>query len=456
MNRRPLALATPVATHPRRLWRSLAQAGLALSLAGTALPSLSQSLGTLYNAAREFDATYLSARSQYEANLARAEQARAGLRPQAALSAGANVANIDNSLTGNRDTNSQNAAMSASLPLYRPANQIAFDQAQKSLEVAEGQLLAAEHDLIVRSSQAYFDVLAAQDTLTFVKAQKTAVAEQLAAAKRNFEVGNVTVTDVREAQARSDAATAQEIAANNDLQTKRAALDVLVGRTGVDPKPLQGGAVLPTLLPTGVNDWVTMADNSPNIRKAQLGLEIARDETRKARAGHLPTVELVGTVARTHNSETTSSSGNRGNVDSASLGVEAKMSLFAGFSTQNRIKETLALEEKSERDVDAARRGVQLGTRQAYLGVQSGLALVKANEAAEASYKLAVEATQLGYRVGVRVNIDVLNAQRDLYNSQRDLAKSRHDVLVAGLKLRQAAGTLVASDLEPVDRLLAK
>ena len=182
MNRRPHALAAPVATHRRPLWRALAQAGLTLSLAGAALPGLAQSLGTLYQSARDFDATYLSARSQYQANLAKAEQARAGLRPQAALSAGASVANIDSSLSGSRDTNSQNAALSASLPLYRPANQIAFDQAQKSLEVAEGLLLAAEHDLIVRSSQAYFDVLAAQDTLTFVKAQKTAVAEQLAAA----------------------------------------------------------------------------------------------------------------------------------------------------------------------------------------------------------------------------------------------------------------------------------
>jgi outer membrane protein len=132
------------------------------------------------------------------------------------------------------------------------------------------------------------------------------------------------------------------------------------------------------------------------------------------------------------------------------------MPLFAGFSVQNHARETLALETKSERDLDGARRTVQLSTRTAFMTVQSGLALVKANEAAESSYKLALEATQLGYRVGVRVNIDVLNAQRELYNSQRDLAKSRYDVIVGSLKLRQAAGTLNPADLDSVDKLLTK
>lgn len=443
---------------------------LALACMGL-VPALAsaQSLLDLYNAARQYDAPYLASVAEAKSSEFKAKQADALRLPRIGLAANVTRSYLDTpkasspllssipSLAGGSQSNTQaQIALEARQTLYNQADWATLSQAEKSLAVAQADLAVAEQDLIVRVATAYFDVLSAQDALSAARANGKAITEQLAAAKRNFEVGNVTVTDVREAQARSDAATAQDIAATNDLQTKRAALDQLVGRDNVDPKPLQGGAVLPTLLPTGVNEWVAMADGSPNIRKAQLGLEIARDETRKARAGHLPTVDLVGTVARTHNSETTSSSGNRGNIDSASLGVEAKISLFAGFSTQNRIKETLALEEKSERDVDAARRGVQLGTRQAYLGVQSGLALVKANEAAEASYKLAVEATQLGYRVGVRVNIDVLNAQRDLYNSQRDLAKSRHDVLVAGLKLRQAAGTLVASDLEAVDRLLAK
>ena len=176
----------------------------------------------------------------------------------------------------NRDTNSQNAALSASLPLYRPVNQIAFDQAQKSLEVAEGQLLAAEHDLIVRSSQAYFDVLAAQDTLTFVKAQKTAVAEQLAAAKRNFEVGTSTITDSREAQARFDLVVAQEIAAENDLRVKRLALDQLVGRSGTAPLPLAAPVNLPAVAPNDVAPWVAQSENAhPGIRQARAALDIA-------------------------------------------------------------------------------------------------------------------------------------------------------------------------------------
>ncbi len=455
MTRRPHALAAPVA--PRRKWPGLVQAGLSLSLAGAALPGFAQSLGTLYESAREFDATYLSARSQYQANLAKAEQARAGLRPQAALSAGANVANIDNSLTGNRDTNSQNAALSASLPLYRPANQIAFDQAQKSLEVAEGQLLAAEHDLIVRSSQAYFDVLAAQDTLTFVKAQKTAVAEQLAAAKRNFEVGTSTITDSREAQARYDLVVAQEIAAENDLRVKRLALDQLVGRNGTAPLPLAAPVNLPAIAPDDVAPWIAQTENAhPGIRQARAALEISALETRRAQAGKKPTVDLTGQYQLARAPSTSSLASGNVRTNTASIGVQFNMPLYTGGALENRIIEAAALEDKARTDLEAARRTVAQATRAAFFGVASGLGQVKALEAAEASSQSALDANKLGYQVGVRINIDVLNAQSQLFQTKRDLAVARYNVLVGTLRLKQAGGVLKAEDLAAIDALLAK
>lgn len=442
--------------------------GLMLALVAS-LPTSAwaQSLMDLYKAAREYDAGYQAALAQAKATEFRARQADALLLPTVGLAGSVRRSYVDTPdptsptaaaiAAGYASANTQSQiAIEARQPLFDRSKSAQVSQAEKSLLAAQADLQIAEQDLIVRTAQAYFDVLSAQDALAAAQANLKAIGEQLAAAKRNFEVGNVTVTDVREAQARSDAASAQEIAAMNDLQTKRAALDQLVGKPAVEPKPLMSPVSLPALTPSGVNDWVTLTDGSPRVRQAELALGVARDETVRAKAGHLPTVELVGNVARTHNSETTASGGTRGTTDSASLGVEARLSLFNGFAIQNRVRETLALEEKSERDLDSARRSVQLGTRQAFLGVQSGLALVKANEAAESSYKLALEATQLGYRVGVRVNLDVLNAQRDLYNSQRDLAKSRHDVLVAGLRLRQAAGTLTAADLQEIDQLLAK
>ena len=457
MNRRPHALAAPVATHRRPLWRALAQAGLTLSLAGAALPGLAQSLGTLYQSARDFDATYLSARSQYQANLAKAEQARAGLRPQAALSAGASVANIDSSLSGNRDTHRQNAALSASLPLYRPANQIAFDQAQKSLEVAEGLLLAAEHDLIVRSSQAYFDVLAAQDTLTFVKAQKTAVAEQLAAAKRNFEVGTSTITDSREAQARFDLVLAQEIAAENDLRVKKLALDQLVGRTGTAPLPLAAPVNLPAVAPDDVTPWVAQSEAAhPGIRQARAALDIAALETRRAQAGKKPTVDLTGQYQLARSPSTSSLAAGNVRTHTASIGVQFNMPLYTGGALENRIVEAAALEDKARTDLEAARRNVAQATRTAFFGVVSGLGQVKALEAAEASSQSALDANKLGYQVGVRINIDVLNAQSQLFQTKRDLAVARYNVLVGTLRLKQAGGVLKAEDLAAIDALLTK
>jgi outer membrane protein len=202
---------------------NLRQLPLALALtAAFVLPAQAQSLVELYDAARGFDASYQSAKSLYEANLSKAEQAKAGLLPSVNLGMGVNRANIDSDIeTMERSYGNQSATLSASQPLYRPANVATAAQGKKSAEVALAQLQAADQDLIVRVSQAYFDVLTAGDSLNFVKAQKSAVSEQLASAKRNFEVGTATITDTREAQARYDLVLAQEIAAENDLRVKK-------------------------------------------------------------------------------------------------------------------------------------------------------------------------------------------------------------------------------------------
>jgi outer membrane protein len=246
-----------------------------------------------------------------------------------------------------------------------------------------------------------------------------------------------------------------EIASDNDLRTKRIALDQLVGRQNVAPRPLVRPVVLPPLAPAKVEDWVGPAETShPSVRKAQLGLDIARLETDKARAGHLPTVDAVASLQSSHASGSGTST--PGTYGTASLGVQLALPLYAGNSIQNRVKETLVLEEKARNDFDTARRGVAQGTRVAFFGYQSGLAQAQALEAAEASSKLALEATELGYKVGVRVNLDVLNSQTQLYNTQSDLSKARYGVLLAGLRLRQAAGTLQPADVGAVNALLAK
>ena len=427
--------------HDKRSAKLLA---VAIASALWVMSAQAQSLVELYDAARAFDASYQSAKLQYEANLARADQARAGILPTAGLNLGESRTRFDNTNPAvNRSFNTQNATLTASQPLYRPANWATYEQGFKQVDLAKAVLDAASQDLIVRTSQAYFDVLAAEDTLAFVGAQKAAVAEQLASAKRNFEVGTSTITDTREAQARFDLVTAQEISADNDLRVKKLILDTLVGRTGAQPKGLVVPVSLPPVMPQDVNVWVDQsALIHPSVRQAQSSLEVAELEVDKAEAGHKPTLDVNASynAIRSPSGSVQSAFNSRNNT--ATIGLAFNLPLFAGFATQNRITETLLLKDKAQSDLEGAKRSAALSTRTAYFGVQSGQGQVRALEAAELSSQSALDANKLGYQVGVRINIDVLNSQSQLFQTKRDLAQARYNVLVGDLRLRQASGTL--------------
>ena len=442
---------------------------LSLAFAGA---SQAQSLQDIYDMARGYDAAYQSAKAQYDANLAKADQGKAALLPSVGLTAGAtrsgrmqvpHIFPVGSVTDSNFSYTTQTAGVNATQPLYRPANLATYRQSQKGLALADAALSQAEQDLLVRVSQAYFDVLSSQDSLAFVQAQKAAVAEQLASAKRNFEVGTATITDTREAQARFDLVVAQEIAADNDLRVKKVALELLVGKNGLKPQSLKAGTALPSVDGQGVDDWIAQSEAThPAIQLARANLDVAKLETEKAVAGHKPTVDLtLGYNAQKNFTGTATGAlpssipNGISQINIASVGVAVNLPLFAGLATQNRIKETTALEEKARMDLEGAQRQVAQATRTAYLGLQSGLGQVKAYEAAEASSQVALDANKLGYQVGVRINIDVLNSQSQLYQTKRDLAKARYDVLIGQLKLRQAAGVLKAEDLQIVNRLLA-
>lgn len=430
-------------------------AAIALALAGTAR---AEGLLELYEAARAHDAAWQAAKAQYDANVARAAQARAGILPQAGVSAGVTRSAFENDNPAtDRNFTTRQATLSASQPLFRPANWATWRQGQRQAELADYQLTTASQELIIRVSQAYFDVLAAQDTLAFVRAQKTAVAEQLASAKRNFEVGTSTITDSREAQARYDLVLAQEIAAENDLRVKRLALDTLVGKTDTQPDPLASPLNVPPPQPADPQAWVAVAESaSPAIQQARTAVEIAELETDKAKAGHLPTLDLTASYGVTRNVGGSTASALDSKPKSGNVGLALNVPLFAGFATQNRVRETLALEERARADLEAARRNVAQAVRTAYFGVVSGQGQVRALEAAEASSQSALDANRLGYQVGVRINIDVLNAQSQLFQTKRDLAQARYNVLLGHLRLRQANGTLQPEDLARLNTLLGR
>jgi outer membrane protein len=441
--------------------RTLAPTMRWLQLALVAVSSLSsaaqgQTLVELYEAARAYDATYLAARAQADAAEFRAAQAKALGLPSVTANLRGVARQIDLPRSDFNSNNALQSELNGRYPLFNKANQASMEQAERSLIASKAELEAAEQDLIIRLTQAYFDVLSAKDDVALAKTNKTAILEQLASAKRNFEVGTATITDTREAQSRADLATAQEIAAENNLINRRIALAYLAGRRDIEPLPLATPVVLPTIVPRNVEEWVTVADAvHPQVTRARVALDVAKLEIDKAKAGELPTIDAVASLGANH----ASGSSNQiipGTTRTGSIGVELNWPLYTGGSVQNRIKETVSLEQRSREEFENARRTVAQNTRVAFWGVQSGEALVKALEAAESSSRLSLEATQLGYKVGVRVNIDVLNAQTQLFQTQRDLFKSRYDVLVNSLRLRQASGQLTPNDLLAVNSLLAK
>jgi outer membrane protein len=437
--------------------RLTALATAALLALGFAPSVFSQDLRALYEAARAYDATYLAARAQAQANEFRAAQADALNKPSAALQANATTTNIDPASLPAGDSNTLSTTLSGRYPLFNRANKASVAQARASLVAAQAELETAEQDLIVRLAQAYFDVLAAQDALATIQGANAATAEQLASAKRNFEVGTATITDTREAQARFDLGQAQEIAAANDLRARRIALDQLVGRSGVTPLPLAQPVALPAVLPADPEVWVGTADaQHPSIRRAQAGLDIATLETDAAKAAEGPTLDAVASLGLARYSGRYPQGTPGSPTRTASIGLQFNLPLYTGGATANRIQETLSLTEQARNNLAAARRGVALGTRVAYFGAESGRAQVRALEAAESSSQLALEATQLGYKVGVRVNLDVLNAQTQLFQTQRDLARARYNVLLGDLLLQQASGQLDVGDIDALNTLLAK
>ncbi|HEY8607516.1 MAG TPA: TolC family outer membrane protein [Noviherbaspirillum sp.] len=428
-------------------------AGALLSLNAHALDLLQ-----VYQEAQVSDAVFAAARATLAAGQERETQGRAGLLPVVGIGGSYNRTDLDAEVAGvglpGRDFSSRGYTISLSQPLFRLANWEQYQQGKLSAAASEAQFAQARQDLIVRVAQAYFDVLASQDALASVQAQKTAITEQLASAKRNFEVGTATITDTHEAQARYDLVLAQEFAGQNDLEIKRSALQQIIGKPAGALASLRPGLKLNPPEPAVIESWVQSAEQQNfGVIGQQLSLEIARRDIKRNRAGHYPTVDLV--ASRNHTNQTGSLTTPTGSVtDSNSIGVQWNIPLFSGYAVTSRVRESIALEQRTRADLENARRVAAQGARQAFLGVNSGLAQVRALEAAEVSSQSALESNRLGYQVGVRINIDVLNAQQQLYSTRRDLARARYDTIVNGLRLKAAAGVLKEDDLMQVNALL--
>ncbi|MBL8485462.1 MAG: TolC family outer membrane protein [Rhodocyclaceae bacterium] len=433
---------------------------IALFGAAGAAPIHAADLLETWRDAQQSDALYASARAQRSAADERIPQARAGLLPT--LSASANTTYNDQDVhyrtptlfpQGSQRYNSNGWNVTLAQPLFRWQNWVAYKQGELQVLQAEAQFGQARQELALRTAQAYFDVLYGQDVLASIVAQKEATTQQLELAKRSFDVGTVTITDVHEAQSRYDLATAQEIAARADLDVKRDNLRQIIGREPDVLKRLRGNVALSAPVPDAVEQWVSSAETGALTVQAQRAAqEIASREVERARAGHLPTLDVVASYGRTGQGGSVTGVGS--DIKQTTIGLQLAVPLYAGGSVSSRAREAQALRQKADADLDFARRGAAFAARQAYLGVSSGRAQVKALEAALLSSQSSLDANKLGYEVGVRINIDVLNAQQQLYVTRRDLAKARYDTLMAQLKLKAAAGGLGEDDLAAVNALL--
>jgi outer membrane protein len=413
-----------------------------------------------YREARSNDAVYASARAALQAGREKLPQGQALLLPS--VNATGNTTYNDNQILFRnaapgpfvRKFNSNAWSVTLSQPLVRMQNWEQYQQAGFQVAQAEASFGQTSQDLIVRVAQAYFDVLASQDSLAFIQAQKTAISEQLAQAKRNFEVGTATITDTHEAQARFDLATSQEIAAQNDLEFKKRVVQQLIGKFPDGFAPLKVSAQLDPPQPHAMEPWVDSAEKQNfTVRIQEAGVEIATREVRRNRAGHLPTLDLIGTYGETGASSNVLN-GTGSDTRGATLGLQLSVPLYAGGGTTSRVREAVANLEKSRNDLENARRSAALASRQSYLGVTNGMAQVRALEQALISSQSALDSNKLGYEVGVRINIDVLNAQQQLFSTKRDLSRARYETLLNGLRLKAAAGALAEEDLEAVNRLL--
>jgi outer membrane protein len=412
----------------------------------------------VYREAQESDAVYAAARATVEAGREKEPQALAGLLPTLGVTGNTQwneneIRQRNGAVLAKPDFNSNGYSITLTQPLFRWQNWVAYGQSKWQVAQAEANFVQARQDLILRVAQAYFDVLYAAANLEAVRANKAAIEQQLEAAKKNFEVGTATITDSHEAQARFDLAVAQEIAAESDLEVRRRGLQAILGKEPETLAPVRKDAQMAPPQPADVGQWVGAAETGAiPVQVQKAALEIADREVERQRAGHYPTVDLVANKGNS----TTFGSTLTGQLDTdfQNVGIQFNVPIFQGFGVVSRTREASANRAAAEAGLEASKRNAALAARQHYLGVVNGLAQVRALRAALVSSQSALESNKLGYEVGVRINIDVLNAENQVYVTRRDLAKAVLDTILAQFRLKAAVGTLDESDVSAANALL--
>jgi outer membrane protein len=339
-------------------------------------------------------------------------------------------------------------------PIFRQQNLIQIDQATTQVSIADKQLNVAQQALMLRTSQAYFDVLMAQDRIDLIVAQKTAIAGQLAQAQANFELGSATITDANEAQARYDLAVAQEIAALNEFEIAKHAVQAITGQL---PQRLANVKQQLKANEMGLSmaTWQELALlNNLNIQIQQDTAKLAEQEIARNQAGHLPTLDAVASYTNSYANGTISRFGTGNELQVGSIGLQLQIPLYEGGAVSSRVRQAQLNKQRAQDDLTAVRRQTELDTQRAYLNLSSSIAQLKALDQAVISSQSQLDATQLGYQVGVRNSVDVLNAQQQFFSAKRDVAQARYNYLINIIRLKAAAGVVAAADLVDINQQL--
>jgi outer membrane protein len=413
-----------------------------------------ENLLQVYDLAMQNDAQIRAARAIRDSALEARPQAQALLRPNVSLSANANLVHRDvkssPSGSGSSNSNNRDLALSLSQPLYHRDYGIQVEQADLQAQKAEAEFKAAQQALLVRVSQAYFNVLSAQDSLVFAKAENAAIARQLDQAKQRFEVGLIAITSVHEAQAAFDQSRADLIAAENALDNAKEALHEITKQTVGELSPVIDDLPLNSPVPQSQSEWADAAQQQNlSIESARLGAEIARKKIEVERSGNYPTLDLVGSHSFDRNSSSSAT-----DADTTTVGLQLSVPLYTGGAVTSKTKQATLDFEAAKENLDGERRSVNRQVRDAFRGVNASISTVKALKASTVSAQSALEATEAGFEVGTRTMVDVLNAQRDLFQARSNYSRVRYDYIMSGLELKRAGGILAKDDLEQVNTWL--
>jgi outer membrane protein len=410
----------------------------------------------VYQQALAHDASLASALSANRAAQEIIEQGKALYRPTVNFNAETNALKssfhyLSTSSTDRSQFENYRYGVDARQPIFRQQNLIQIDQAGTQVSIADKQLNVAQQALMLRTTQAYFDVLMAQDRIDLIVAQKTAIAAQLAQAQANFDLGSATITDANEAQARFDLAAAQEIAALNEFEIAKHAVQAITGQL-----PQRLASVKPQLKANEIGlsmaTWQELAMmNNLNIQIQQDTAKLAEQEIARNQAGHLPTLDAVASYTSSYANGTVSRFGAGNELQVGSIGLQLQIPLYEGGAVSSRVRQAVLNKQKALDDLDLVRRQTELDTQRAYLNLSSSIAQLKAFDQAILSSQSQLDATQLGYQVGVRTSVDVLNAQQQLFSAKRDALQARYNYLTNIIRLKTATGIVAAADLVDIN-----